>query len=83
MKSKIDVHVDKNENEITIGELAIMISHGFDAVNARIDNLQGSVDRRFNVVDRRFDSMDIRFDTLEHITQTNAVRHRALEETIQ
>ena len=71
MNKKINKEKRINE-EMTIGELAIMVNNGFTNMQSQINDLRSdmvagfdSVDKRFAEVDKRFDVIDKRFQQVE------------------
>ncbi|TSC91853.1 MAG: hypothetical protein CEN91_591 [Candidatus Berkelbacteria bacterium Licking1014_85] len=51
----------KQNDEITIGELAKIIAKSFESVEQRY----GDVDRKFDKIDARFDKIDERFEKID------------------
>jgi predicted DNA-binding ArsR family transcriptional regulator len=47
-----------NEHEVSIDDLAAMISTGFTEVRDQISSLRDNVEQRFNRVDGRFDRLE-------------------------
>jgi len=60
ISAKIDEKVDS-----AIGDLAIMVEKGFQAMTKQMDSKFEQVDRRFEQVDKRFEKIDSRFEQID------------------
>jgi hypothetical protein len=53
------------DEDMTIGELAIMVNNGFTNMQTQINDLRVDMVNRFEVVDKRFNRLENRFDVFE------------------
>jgi hypothetical protein len=65
------------KKNVTIDDLAVMVSKGFSGVDKRFESMDKRfdlVDKRFESMDKRFESMDKRFDKIENLILENHKR---------
>ena len=77
-----------NEKITTIEDLAVMVKHGFDAVDKRFDQVEGRLDKmddRFDQIDGRLDHIDARLGRVEadmHEMREGVVYRHELEDKL-
>jgi len=61
MRTKSNKEKGINE-DMTIGELAVMVNNGFTFVQQQINDLRIDMNNKFDAVDIRFEKLETRFD---------------------